>query len=121
MLELDIQHGDRASQLRQDVQAAVVKDIRLLTAPGEPEKHHLEVLLPTDMAYEPGDYLAVLPLNPDASVQRVMSLYQIPWDATAVVKSKGSSTLPTNTPIPVTSLLKGYVELAQPATRKVSP
>ena len=118
-LDLEFKHGDRASQLRLDVQAAIVKDAQLLTGPGEPEKHHLEVLLPSDMAYEPGDYLAVLPLNPDASVQRVMAHYHIPWDATVVVKSSGSTTFPTDTPIPVTSLLKGYVELAQPATRKV--
>ena len=119
-LDMEIRNGDRASQLRQDVQEAIVKDARLLTAPGEPEKHHLEVMLPSDVAYEPGDYLAVLPLNPDASIQRVMTKYRIPWDATVVVKASGSTTFPTNTPMSVTSLLKGYVELAQPATRKVS-
>ena len=118
-IDLDIRPGDRASQLRQDVQAAVVKDVETLTAPGEHEKHHLEVLLPSDIAYEPGDYLAILPLNPEASVQRVMTHYHIPWDATVVFKSSGSTSFPTNAPIPITSLLKGYVELAQPATKKV--
>ena len=118
-IDMEIRPGDRASQLRQDVQAAVVTDVRILTAPGESEKRHLEVLLPSDMAYEPGDYLAILPLNPDASVQKVMAHYHIPWDATAVFKSNGSTTFPTNVPIPVASLLKGYVELAQPATKKV--
>ena len=117
-IDLEIRHGDRAAQLRQDVQPAIVKDVQMLTAPGEPEKHHLEVLLPSDAAYEPGDYLAILPLNPDASVQRVMAHYHIPWDATVVFKSSGSTSFPTNTPIPITSLLKGYVELAQPATKK---
>lgn len=118
-LDMEISHGNRAFQLRQDVQEAIVKDARLLTAPGEGEKHHLEVLLPSDMAYEPGDYLAVLPLNPEVSVQRVMTRYRIPWDATIVVKAPGTTTFPSNTPISMTSLLKGYVELAQPATRKV--
>ena len=118
-LDMEVKHGDRASQLRQDVQEAVVKDTRLLTGHGETEKHHLEILLPSDMAYEPGDYLAVLPLNPDTNVQRVMTKYRIPWDATIVVKASGSTSFPTNTPMSVSSLLKGYVELAQPATKKV--
>ena len=118
-LDLEICHGDRASQLRQDVQEAIVKNTRVLTAPGESEKYHLEVLLPSDIAYEPGDYLAVLPLNPDSSIKRVMTRYYIPWDATVVVKAAGSTTFPTDSPMAVTSLLKGYVELAQPATKKV--
>lgn len=64
-LVMEMKPGARASQLRQDVREAIVTDARLQTAPGEPEKHHLKVMLPSDMAYEPGDYLAVLPLNPD--------------------------------------------------------
>lgn len=72
------------------------------------------------MVYEPGDYLAVLPLNPDANVQRIMKRYNILWDAVIVIKSNGSSTtLPKDTPISISSLLKGYVEIAQPATKKV--
>ena len=118
-LEIEIRNQDRAFQLRQDVKAAIVEQTRLLTSPGEPAKYHLEILLPSGLTYEPGDYLTVLPLNPDSSIQRVMAQYHIPWDATIVVKS-GSTVLPIDTPIAISSLLKGYVELAQPATKKAS-
>lgn len=119
-LHLEIYQEDRATQLRQDVQEGRVKEARALTAPGVPEKRHLEIQLPSSMVYEPGDYLAVLPLNPDANVQRIMKRYNILWDAVIVIKSNGSSTtLPKDTPISISSLLKGYVEIAQPATKKV--
>ena len=118
-VRVEIKTQDRTSQLRQDVKAAVVQKATVLTAPREPEKRHLEILLPSDMTYEPGDYLSVLPLNPDANVQRVMSRYHIPWDATIIVKSSGSTVLPLETPTSISSLLKGYVELAQPATKRV--
>jgi hypothetical protein len=36
------------------------------------------------------------------------------------ITKSGSTTLPTGTPLPVSELLKGYVEILQPATRKVS-
>ncbi len=119
-LEVEIQSQDRANQLRQDVKAALVTATRALTVPGAPEKRHLDILLPSCTTYQPGDYLTVLPLNPDSNVQRVMAKYHIPWDATIVVKSAGSTIFPTDVPIAVTSLLKGYVELAQPATKRVS-
>ena len=118
-LEIEIRSQGRALQLRQDAKAAIVEHTRVLTSPGEPAKHHLEILLPSGLTYEPGDYLTVLPLNPDSSIQRVMARYHIPWDATIVVKS-GSTVLPTDAPIAIASLLKGYVELAQPATKKAS-
>ena len=119
-LEVEISQGDRASQLRQDVRQAIVLDNKNLVTKGEPEKWHMEIQLPSDATYEPGDYLAILPLNPMESVQRVMVHYHIPWDATITIKAGSATTLPIGTPISVSDLLKGYVELAQPATRKVS-
>lgn len=61
--------------------------------------------------------LAVLPLNPEASIRRVMKHFSLPWDAVVTITKSGSTTLPTNTPIKVSDLLRGYVELSQPATR----
>ena len=118
-LKIELISGDRASRLRQDVYRAVVQDVRSLVSPREPEKRHMEILLPADMTYEPGDYLTVLPLNPEANIQRVMTRYHIPWDVTIVIKSKGSTTLPADMPMLVSALLKGYVELGQPAKKKV--
>ena len=62
----------RASLLRADVSDAKVVATKTLTAPGAPEKRHIELQLPTEMTYRSGDYLAVLPLNPSATVHRVM-------------------------------------------------
>ena len=119
-LDFEMYHEDRAAQLRQDVQEGRVEENKVLTAPGVDEKRHLEIQLPSTMVYEPGDYLAVLPLNPDLNVQRITKRYNIPSDAIIISKSNNSSTtLPNNTPISVISLLKGYVELAQPATKRV--
>ena len=118
-LKIELISGDRASRLRQDFYQAVVQDVRSLVSPSEPEKRHMEILLPADMTYEPGDYLTVLPLNPEANIQRVMTRYHIPWDVTIVIKSKAPTILPADMPMLVSALLKGYVELGQPANKKV--
>jgi cytochrome P450/NADPH-cytochrome P450 reductase len=68
----------RAAALRQtDVALGTVTDNRILTAPGAPAKRHIEFELPEGMIYQPGDYLAVLPVNPDASVRRVLAHFGI--------------------------------------------
>ena len=119
-LDIEIHQEDTAARLGQNMQEGKVENVRLLTMPDVPEKRHLEILLPSTMVYEPGDYLAVLPHNPEISVQRIMRRYNVHWDAIIVIKSSGSSTsLPKDTPISIDTLLKGYVELGQPATKKV--
>lgn len=117
--DIEISTQGRASHLNQDVHPAKVLSASLLTAEGEPEKRHLEVRLPSDVSYECGDYLAVLPLNPDASVQRVFSRYDVPWDAVITIKAGGPATLPENIPLSAYDVFKGYVELSLPATKKV--
>ena len=120
--DIEINQADRASELHSDAQEGKVEGVKTLTAQGVPEKRHLEVLLPLRMAYEPGDYLAVLPLNSKFDVDRFMGRYNIVWDSTIVIKSSGGSTsLPQDTPMLVSSLLRGYLELGQPATRKAWP
>lgn len=61
-LRVAVNTDTRTKQLRQDVQAAVVQESRLLTAPGQPAKRHVQLKLPEGMKYKAGDYLAVLPL-----------------------------------------------------------
>ena len=119
-LDIEIYQEETGARLGQNMQEGKVENVRLLTMPDVPEKRHLEILLPSNMVYEPGDYLAVLPLNPEVNVQRIMKKYNVLWDAIIVIKSSGASTsLPKDTPISIDALLKGYVELAQPATKKV--
>ena len=116
--EIEISTNARASSLRYDVSVATVLQNKCLTAPGEPEKWHMEAQLPSDAAYECGDYLAVLPMNSDDAVRRIMTHFQLPWDAVVTMKTSGPSTIPANTPLSVYDLLRSYVELAQPATKK---
>jgi cytochrome P450/NADPH-cytochrome P450 reductase len=68
----------RAAALKQtDAALGTVLENRLLTAPGIPAKRHIEFELPEGMIYHAGDYLAVLPTNPDASVRRVLAHFNI--------------------------------------------
>lgn len=111
----------RTSVLRQDVREGLVAGARSLTTGdvGE-EKRHLEIQLPTGWTYAAGDYLAVLPHNPKATVARVMRRLHLAWDAHVSIEAAGSTTLPTDASLPVSDLLSSYVELGQVATRRVS-
>lgn len=109
----------RSAGLRQDVGEAVVTAASLLTAAGAPAKRHLEIQLPSSVSYTAGDYLAVLPLNPKASVDRAMRRFGLARDAHIIIRSGGShTTLPTGQAVSAHSVLSEYVELAQPSTKR---
>lgn len=111
----------RKSTLRQDVQQAVATATKVLTSPGEEVvKKHVEIKLPDGMKYNAGDYLAVLPINPTQTVHRAMRLLRLPWDAHVTISTHGPSTLPLDTAIPANEVLSSYLELSQPATKRVS-
>ena len=118
-MNIEISTNARASSLRYDVNLATVVENKKLTFDGEPTKCHMEIHLPSDSRYECGDYLAVLPLNSEKSVKRVMTHFGLPWDAVVTLKTTGPSTVPANTPLSVFDVLRSYVELSQPATKKV--
>jgi cytochrome P450/NADPH-cytochrome P450 reductase len=118
-IEIEIDTASRPSTLRQDVKKAIVVRNELLTAQGEPGKRYIVLKLPTGMAYKVGDYLAVLPMNDQKNVRRVLKHYGLPWDAMLTIKVGANTTLPTGHPIPAMDVLGAYVELSQPATRKV--
>ena len=115
----DIHTDVRATRLSSGLSVCKVKDVKVLTAAGQPEKRHMEIELPTDSSYECGDYLAVLPVQPDELVKRVMAHWELPWDATMVLKSKAFAPLPDDTVLSIYDVLKGYYELAQQASKKV--
>lgn len=117
-IEIELSAEERAAHLQQNVQWANVTDAKVLTAEGEPEKRHIEIELPSNMTYSAGDYLAVLPLNPEEYVRRVMSHYNLPWDGIITVKPGSATSLPTGKPIGIFDLLQGYVEISQPATKQ---
>lgn len=118
-MEVEIDTGSRRSKLRQDVKEAVVISNQLLTKEGVPEKRHIVLNLPTGMTYKTGDYLAVLPMNNSKNVRRVLKWAQLPWDTMLTIKSGANTTLPTGHPTSMMDILGMYVELSQPATRKV--
>ncbi|PZT93203.1 MAG: cytochrome [Gordonia sp. (in: high G+C Gram-positive bacteria)] len=81
-------------------------------------KRHLEVVLPPGSAYRAGDYLAVLPRNDDAVVERVLRRFAMTPDTMIrITAATGRAGLPVGEPISVFDLLTNYVELTQPATR----
>jgi cytochrome P450/NADPH-cytochrome P450 reductase len=109
----------RASHLRSDVSEAKVISAKTLTSSGVGEKRHIEIQLPSEMAYRAGDYLAILPLNPPETVHRVLKRFSLPWDAMLKISSlTGKSTLPTDHPVSAQNLFSAYLELAQPATKR---
>lgn len=108
----------RSSLLRQDVKEAEVIANRILTSEGEPIKRHIEIRLPSEMTYRSGDYLAVLPINPRETIQRVLRKFDLAWDSSLTIDGGGLTTLPRNVPIPAQSVFGGFVELSQPATKR---
>lgn len=108
----------RVSTLRENVQEAEVISNRVLTAPGEPVKCHIEMRLPSTMSYRSGDYLAVLPINPRETVSRVMRRFELPWDAHITIEGDSLLPLPKNESYPASTIFGAYVELGQPATKR---
>ncbi|KAI5463064.1 cytochrome P450 [Mariannaea sp. PMI_226] len=107
----------RKATLRQDVEEALVVTTKTLTTSGSAKKH-ISIQLPTGMTYKAGDYLAVLPLNPTATVARVLRRFELAWDATFKIQADRPTSLPTGVPISARDILSAYVELSQPATKK---
>lgn len=107
------------TNLKQDVRGGLLVENRVLTAPGVPQKRHVEIKLPSDMVYKAGDYLAILPTNPKKNVRRAMERFRLAWDAVLNIKANGPTVLPTGVNINAVDVLSSYIELAQPATKKV--
>ncbi|KIJ41704.1 hypothetical protein M422DRAFT_255320 [Sphaerobolus stellatus SS14] len=119
-LSIEVMKDNRATVLKRDEATSIGKVIanRVLTSPGVPVKRHIEIELPEDMNYEAGDYLSILPRNPEENISRVLSRFNLLPDQNITIKSKASTTLPTGKPVSVWEVLSGYVEIGQTATRK---
>jgi cytochrome P450/NADPH-cytochrome P450 reductase len=103
------------------LELATIVENRELVAPGGRSKRHLELALPAGQTYTPGDYLAVLPENHAALVDRVLRRFALDGDAAVVLHStrgEMAASLPTGRPVSVRALLGRHVELSAPATRK---
>ena len=117
-LDMELSTNARASHLRHSVQDARIIKNDLLTKPGVPEKRHIEFQLPTNMTYEAGDYLALLPVNNTHTISRILRRFELPWDAQMKLAKSAHTTIPTEREMSVTVVLGAYVELNSPATRK---
>lgn len=121
-LEVEVISGVRASTLGLQLQEAYVVENQLLTKPGVPTKRLVRFKLPSDMTYQCGDYLAVLPVNPNVVVRRAIKRFGLPWDANLNIHKASNSavppTIPLNTPISAYELFATYVELSQPASKR---
>ena len=118
-LHVEVSTSLRSSHLRAAVKEAIVVENEKLTDGSGVVKRHIELQLPTDMAYKAGDYLVILPLNPQETIARFIKYFSLPWDAFLTVKS-GETSLPKETPLSVFDVLSAYVELGQTATKRVS-
>lgn len=116
---IEISTAKRAEKLSSGMALGTVKESRVLTGTGEREKRHLQIELPENSAYEVGDYLAVLPVNPDSIVDNIMRHWSLPRDATITLRSKVFGEVPVNTPLSVHETLKQAFELSQPISKSV--
>lgn len=117
-IELEISTSSRASHLKHNVQDGMVLSNEVVTAAGTPEKRHIEIKLPTGLTYEAGDYLAILPVNDQRAVSRVLRQFNLPWDAVMTLKKGSHTSIPEERELSISSVLASYVELNVAATKK---
>jgi len=117
-LDIEISTSARASHLNHRVQDALVLKNDNLTAPGAAEKRHMEIKLPSDVTYQAGDYIAILPVNNIHLIERVLLRFGLPWDTTMTIKKGSHTTIPMQQSLSVTIVIGAYVEMTAPATRK---
>jgi cytochrome P450 / NADPH-cytochrome P450 reductase len=121
-LNVEISSGMRVKTLGLQLGEALVVENQLLTTPDVPAKRLVKFRLPSDTTYQCGDYLAVLPTNPDSIVHKAIRRFGLPWDAMLTIKkTQGATTspsIPFDTPISAFELLSTYVELSQPASKR---
>ncbi|KAF4598867.1 hypothetical protein EYR38_007278 [Pleurotus pulmonarius] len=110
---------ERPARLRQgDAALGRVIENRVLTKDGVPVKRHIEFELPEGITFRSGDYLAILPRNPTVIVKRALKYFGLTEEEEVVVSASGPTSLPTDSPILLSEIFSGYLELSQPATTR---
>ena len=91
----------------------------LLGANAGRSTRHVEVVLPSGVAYQAGDHLGVLPRNNINLIRRVMLHFGLDAGSyLTIIPNRGNHThLPTDEPAPLLGILGSCVELQDPATR----
>jgi cytochrome P450/NADPH-cytochrome P450 reductase len=114
---IDTNHREKVLKLDPMYTATVVSNDVISNGTEYNPKRHIEIRLSEGMSYKTGDYLNILPTNPDKTVKRVLKRFNLHPDDLLTIKGEGRN-LPVDTPISAKELLGGFVELAQPATRR---
>ena len=112
-------HLSTANFLESGLCKAYVSGTRVLTASNSQIKKHMEIQLPSGSAYKAGDYIAILPVNPPKTVQRILTRLQLTWDSVL-----GDGHIPKAEHVPnaqttAHEMFSRYVELNQPASKGV--
>ncbi|PWN52918.1 cytochrome P450 family protein [Violaceomyces palustris] len=87
-----------------------------------PAKHHIEIQLPDGQTYRSGDYLSVFPKNPQPAVDRILKRFNMDSRTHVIInpaKWNEASHYPVGVPIRAEDILSGYVELAQPVSKRL--
>ncbi|KGO57871.1 Oxidoreductase FAD/NAD(P)-binding [Penicillium expansum] len=112
----------RATILGHKMEEGIVLESERLTHPDAPAKRHVKFRLPEDMTYQPGDYLAVLPMNPPSVVQKALRRFNLPSDAILEIQKPDGLTsfppIPLDVPVSAVEILSAFVELSQPACNR---
>jgi cytochrome P450/NADPH-cytochrome P450 reductase len=82
-----------------------------------PAKRHMEVRLPEGSTYTAGDYLVVLPRNPEETVRRILSHFKLSDNDTISVQGSKKKFLPTE-PVSAREFFSTAVELSTPITKR---
>lgn len=101
------------------VEGVVQEIVKLSTSADGPinDKFRVDIELPKHVTYSTGDYLEVLPRNPEGSVNRVLNHFSLSSEAR--IELGGNSTiLPVGQVMTVKELLSTYVELSAPISKK---
>ncbi|KKA26480.1 hypothetical protein TD95_005311 [Thielaviopsis punctulata] len=115
-LDVSISHP-RPENLYHEVKESEVIEVKDV-ATGEAPKKHIEIKLPANITYRAGDYLAVLPHNPQQNVGRAVRRFGLNADAYMTISGETRTHLPVGKEVPIQTVLSAYVELAQPATKR---
>ena len=118
-LKVVVEKGKLAKQLGgEKMGEGIVLDNRQLADDSVgPAKMHLDVMLPEGVTYEAGDYLVILPKNPQDVVTRVMRFFGFADHTRISVQGSKKRYLPSE-PTPIGVFLFGYVELQTPVTKR---
>ncbi|EKC98903.1 NADPH reductase [Trichosporon asahii var. asahii CBS 8904] len=85
-----------------------------------PETRYITIRLPDGQSFQAGDYLNILPKNPNSTVDRVLKHFRL--DGNAIISfDKAMPFIGANTPVRAADLFGSYVELSLPVAKRILP